>query len=125
MYDFFISHSSLDKNDVVVKLEQELKNNKYSIWYDESIINSGKNINQEITEGLKKSYCVLVILTKNFFKSNWGFFELGQVINSKEKRIVPIVYDVSNDELNYFLSIIGNTKYLKADANIDRKSTRL
>ncbi|MCI9654193.1 toll/interleukin-1 receptor domain-containing protein [Thomasclavelia cocleata] len=118
MYDFFISHSSLDKNDVVVKLEQELKNNKYSIWYDESIINSGKNINQEITEGLKKSYCVLVILTKNFFKSNWGFFELGQVINSKEKRIVPIVYDVSNDELNYFLSIIGNTKYLKADANI-------
>ena len=75
MYDFFISHSSLDKDTIVDELVDLLEKGNFSVWYDKNNILYGDNINKEIQDGLKKSFILILIVTHNFFKSKWVYFE--------------------------------------------------
>lgn len=114
MYDFFISHSSKDKDDIVEKLYEELSFLNFNVWYDKERIGFGDNINKEIDEGLKKSFCLLLVITKNFFDSKWVFFEFGKYSAYQKARIIPIVFDISAEEYLQVIQILGNIKYINA-----------
>lgn len=120
MYDFFISHSSKDKDDIVEKLYEELSFLNFNVWYDKERIAFGDNINKEIDEGLKNSFCLLLVITKNFFDSKWVFFEFGKYSAYQKARIIPIVFDISAEEYLQVIQILGNIKYINAkDKSID------
>ena len=52
MFDFFISHASIDKSAIVDNLVAILKNMGYSVWYDKNEISAGDDIRSEIKNGL-------------------------------------------------------------------------
>ncbi len=114
MYDFFISHSSKDKEKIVDELAHDISKKGYTVWYDAEQINLGDNINEEIDLGLKRSICLILIITKNFFKSKWVFFEFGKYSAYQKARIIPIIYDISSDEYLQIIQILGNTKFINA-----------
>ena len=114
MYDFFISHSSKDKDSIVEELYERLSLSKYNVWYDKEKIGFGNNINEEIDEGLKQSFCLLLIITKNFFDSKWVFFEFGKYSAYQKSRIIPIIFDISTEECLQIIQILGNVKYINA-----------
>ena len=106
MYDFFISHTSINKSLIVEPLVQELEKNNITVWYDKESILFGDDINQEIENGLKKSICLILIITKQFFESKWVFFEFGKYSAYEKARIIPVVYDITNEQ---YLQIIQNS----------------
>lgn len=114
MFDYFISHSSADKKSIVDELVDMLKNMGYSVWYDKHEILAGDNIPDEVQKGLSKSYCLILVLTSNFVKSEWTYFETGMFNAINCRRIIPIVFDITTDEINSIQSLIGNLKYLDA-----------
>lgn len=116
MFDFFISHSSIDKYAIVDDLVNILQNMGYKIWYDRDEILAGDNIVSKIKNGLRNSYCLILILTSNFMESKWTFYEIGSFDMNEKNRIVPLIYNIDKDNKNELLSIINNRKYL--DMNV-------
>ena len=112
IFDFFISHSSADKENVVEKLIPMLKNQGYSVWYDKNEILAGDNINSQILNGLKNSYCLLLIITDNFVTSKWTIFETTHFDTIKDRRIIPVIDKVSEKNKKQLFDIIGNRKYI-------------
>lgn len=112
MEDFFISHSSLDKNNIVDDLVQILKDMGYFVWYDKDKILAGDNIPQEINNGLQHSYCLLLVLTENFIKSKWTYFEAGQFSILNNRRIIPLMYNLSQKSKEVIANLFGNQKYI-------------
>ena len=114
MYDFFISHSSLDKEMIVDELVKGLEQKQFSVWYDKNNISYGDNINKEVQEGLKKCFTLVLVVTHNFFQSKWVYFESGQYSMFQKSKIVPIIYDIATEEYLQLLQILGNIKYINA-----------
>lgn len=92
MVDVFISHSSLDKPQLVEPLVQELKAKNVSVWYDKESIIYGENIKNKIMQGIQSSLVFVIILDDSFLKSCWANLELGISLHSGEK-ILPILYN--------------------------------
>lgn len=116
MVDFFISHSSMDKSTIVDNLVTTLENMGYKVWYDKKDILAGDDILSEIKKGLLNSYCLILVLTDNFAKSKWVFYETGAFDIQKNNRIIPMLYNISKNNRKTLLSIIGNRKYLDMNA---------
>lgn len=114
MFDFFISHSSLDKETIVDELVQQLENKQFNVWYDQNNISYGDNINKEVQEGLRKSFALILVVTHNFFQSKWVYFESGQYSIFQKAKIIPIIYDIATEEYLQLIQILGNIKYLNA-----------
>ena len=74
MFDFFISHSSVDKHDIVDDLVQIIRNMGYSVWYDKDEILAGDDISTKVQKGLSEAYCLILVITNNFMKSKWTFY---------------------------------------------------
>lgn len=123
-WDLFISHASEDKEDIVRPLCYELfKQNIWRIWYDEKNIQPGDSIVGRINEGLRDTRHGLVMLTSNFFKKRWTLEEL-ESLQSMGKRLLPIWYGVTANEVMSFSPLIGRIKaidYSIGTANVARQ----
>lgn len=60
MYDFFVSHSSIDKDNIVDELVNTLQNMGYYVWYDRNEILAGddsyyeRGSSQRISKSVKQ-----------------------------------------------------------------------
>ena len=122
MFDFFISHASIDKSAIVDNLVNTLQNMGYSVWYDKNEILAGDNILSKVKKGLSNSYCLILILTDNFAKSKWTFYETGAFDVQKSNRIIPLLYNISEDNKKLLLEIIGNRKYLDMNVSTNEEA---
>ena len=111
MFDFFVSHSSTDKSSIVNELVTVLQNMGYTVWYDKNEILAGDGILSSVKYGLSNSYCLILVITDNFAKSKWTFYETG-TFDAQNNRIIPLIYDVSETEKNTITGMLGNRKYL-------------
>lgn len=122
-YDFFISHASEDKNEIVRELADALICNGFKVWYDEFELKIGDSLRKSIDLGLVKSKYGLVIISPNFIKKNWTEYELnGMVAKEMEghKVILPIWHKVSKDEvLKYSPSLVDKLALNTAIHTID------
>ncbi len=117
MYDVFISHSSKDKADLVRPLSLALESCGLKVWLDEQCINEGDSISQSIFKGLSDSRCVILIVSKETWKSNWSFLESGYFIASREdKKIIPVLYGVSHSRFAGRFPFMADKKYITADS---------
>lgn len=114
MHDFFVSHCSKDKNTIVDNLVENLQNMGYSVWYDKEQILAGDDISTEVKKGLNNSFCLLLVISSNFIKSKWTFYETGIFDATGSERIIPLVYNASKDDKAIIQGILGNRKYLDA-----------
>jgi hypothetical protein len=112
MYDVFISHSSKDKDEYIYKLRNELKLLGHEVWLDADIILTGDNILDEIKKGIEESLCVVLVLTRNFFSSNWTALEVGLASVNPKIQIIPVVVDMQTSEIADKFPFLLTMKYL-------------
>ena len=62
-YDFFISHASEDKDDIVRSLADSLKESGFEVWYDEFELKIGDSLRKKIDAGLTNSRFGIVIIS--------------------------------------------------------------
>ncbi len=104
-FDFFISHASEDKDDIVRELAEALKENGFEVWYDEFELKIGDSLRKKIDNGLSKSRFGIVIISPSFVKKNWTEYELNGMVAKEmngHKVILPIWHKVSKDEVLKF-----------------------
>jgi len=117
MYDVFISHSSKDKSDYVYKLRNKMEELGCNVWVDEENIITGDNILNEIKMGIKDSLCVILILTKHFFDSNWTSLETGLTLSDTSIQIIPVLVDIPKSVIAEKYPFLLSIKYLCLDDN--------
>ncbi|MBN1970960.1 MAG: toll/interleukin-1 receptor domain-containing protein [Candidatus Delongbacteria bacterium] len=102
-YDFFICHASEDKNRIAIPLYYYLKNCKYNVWFDNSDIHIGNELNETIVNGLKNSKSFIVILSPAFFSSikTWTIKELNEIKQMVliGKKVFPIYHNMQPNEI--------------------------
>jgi len=104
-YDFFISHASEDKGEIVRELAEALVNNDFKVWYDEFELKIGDSLRKTIDNGLTKSKFGIVIISPSFIKKNWTEYELNGMVAKEmngHKVILPIWHKVTKDEVLRF-----------------------
>jgi TIR domain-containing protein len=102
----FLCHSSIDK-PFVRKLDTALRYCYISCWLDERDLDIGDSLHKSIGEAIKSCEYILPILSKNSIGSAWVIDELSAALalekESGEKRILPVLTDLSNQEIPVFL----------------------
>lgn len=104
-YDFFISHASEDKEDIVRALADALVNNGFKVWYDEFELRIGDSLRKSIDRGLINSRYGIVIISPSFIKKNWTEYELNGMVAREmdgHKVILPIWHKITKDEVLKF-----------------------
>lgn len=104
-YDFFISHASEDKDEIVRDLADALKKNGFDVWYDEFELKIGDSLRKKIDNGLAKSKYGIVIISPSFVKKNWPEYELNGMVAKEmngHKVILPIWHKITKDEVLKF-----------------------
>lgn len=119
-YDFFVCHASEDKEDFVDELVRVLNDRGAKVWYDKIVLKVGDSLRRGIDKGLMESKFGIVILSENFFGSDgkWREKELNALIaleNSEQDRhgrVLPIWYDVSEDQVAGYSPILVDRRAL-------------
>ncbi|MFH0794009.1 MAG: toll/interleukin-1 receptor domain-containing protein [bacterium] len=92
----FISHSSRDK-EFVRKLVGELEKQSLNVWFDEREIKVGDSIVGKISDGLKDSDYLVVVLSKASVASPWVREELNAAlmedISNKGCAVLPVLIE--------------------------------
>ncbi len=113
----FISYSYQDK-EFVEWLKAELQDLGLEIWYDESEILVGENIQKKVNEGIQSSSAFILVLSNSSKNSDWVRYEMNSAIllNAIKKGISILPIKIDDSEVPSDLS-----GYLYADFSDDRK----
>ena len=113
----FISHSHEDKIPVQ-RIVSRLQDVGHDVWIDSIKLRPGDNIQRKIGEGLESADLLIVVVSKNSFKSSWVQQEFSaialQQISKRERRIIPVKIDASDVP-----SYLANRLYLDLSENFD------
>lgn len=119
----FISHSHEDKH-AVQKIVARLEAAGHDVWIDSLKLRPGDNIQRKIQEGLEKADALVVVISKNSFRSKWVQQEFSaialQQISKRERRVLPVKIDSSTVP-----SYLANRVYLDLSENFDAGLERL
>lgn len=119
----FISHSSIDK-PFVKRLEAELSRDKsLRFWIDENELLAGDDIQKSISQTLKDSDYLILVISDNSTKSSWVNFEVSQFFGFADgKNIIPIVISKGQKFPEPIDNLIRRLKYLdfSDDSNWDK-----
>ncbi len=92
----FISHSSQDKS-FVRKLINDLKTKNLAVWFDEESLKPGDSIVAGISEGLKDTDYLVVVLSQASITSGWVQAELSSALmdqfSNRGTSVIPIKID--------------------------------
>jgi len=93
-FEIFISFSSIDRPRAR-ELAVELKHSGFQVWFDEWFISIGSNIPLEIQNGIENSRSVLMLMTPEYFASEWAKLESTALIyqdpTNSSKSILPVL----------------------------------
>lgn len=122
-WDVFISHASEDKNDVANPLAAKLNEIGLTVWYDQFTLKWGDSLMDSINNGLKNSLFGVVILSQSFFGKKWPETELKALFSlattSGEKKILPLRYRISHDEVVKYSPLLSDTISRSWDEGLD------
>lgn len=120
-YDVFMCHSSEDKESFVEPLATALHDEGINVWYDNFEIKWGGSIRASVDRGLAKSKFGIVVFSKAFFEkeTKWTEHELNGLF-AKETNgktvILPILHNVSIDELKKYYPAFSDRLAIKSDS---------
>lgn len=117
MLSVFISYSSKDASEAR-RLARELTRHDVRTWIDEYEILPGDSITQKISEGIRQSDFVIVLLSRNSLSSDWVRFEIGKAFAKNREassiRLIPVRIDDSP-----IPEYLKDVRYVDLTANYD------
>lgn len=119
----FISYSRLD-NLAVDKIVERLKKDGHDVWRDTLQLKPGDNIQETVEKGLAQADAMVVVVSRNSFKSKWIQQEFTSIaiqqISKRERRIIPLKIDDSPVP-----SYLADRVYIDMSENFDAGLERL
>lgn len=113
-YDVFVSHANANKQSFVDSLYEQLNRLRIRIWYDSTEIDWGDGLKEKIQEGLSKCRFGIVILSPEFIDRKWTNQELTELLTrqneSREKVVLPLLYNLTVDEMKAQYPVLENIK---------------
>lgn len=127
-YDFFISHASEDKDEIVRPLVSGLSKHGVRVWYDEFTLTIGDSLRRSIDYGLRHSRYGIVILSKAFFSKNWTQYELDglTILQMKRRKVIlPVWHGVDHAYISQYSPSLAdkvafNSSAMTVDELVDR-----
>lgn len=117
-YDVFISHASLDKEEVVNELVKQLRNLGIKVWIDTTDITWGSSCRASMDEGLKKARYGIVILSPNYIAEDryWTRAEMDALFQLESatgrKILLPVWHRLSMEDVMAFSPLIASRNAL-------------
>ncbi len=88
-YRVFISHSAQDQG-LVISLANLLSKFGVEVFVAEWYLTPGERLDKKVFEQIKKSDCIVVLLTRNGMRSSWVQQEIGYSLQ-RDKPVIPMV----------------------------------
>ena len=102
-FDVFISHASNDKLAYVEELYETISLLGIPIFYDTDTMSWGDKWKERLLEGTESSEFAIIVISNNFFGSQWAEWELNAFLDrqnsSGQKIILPLLYEITLEEL--------------------------
>lgn len=109
----FISHSSIDKPFAHKLMSAISADDEMNFWIDEQEILAGDNIQKSISQNLKSSDYLILLISENSVQSKWVSFEISQFMGfTDNKKIIPIILTKGQQFPEPIDNLIRNLKYL-------------
>lgn len=110
----FLSYSYQDRDKVDLIVDKLIKSG-IEVYFDSNLTATNSlSIKQNLKYIIEASETVLVVLSKNFLKSEWANYELSAFLNESHKRkvtVIPIIIEKSSipsDLLDYEIINLSN-----------------
>jgi glycogen synthase len=135
--DVFICHASEDKENIARPLAEAFGRARISYWYDDAEVEWGGSVTARVSEGLRKSRYVLVILSPASMSAqkHWPDSELHAALNEEactgKNKILPLLagspheQKAITDQIRDQLYLLTDKKYISWDGNPDAVVSRL
>lgn len=120
--EFFICHSSEDKESFVRPLAKYMLKSGATIFYDEYSIKLGDSLTQKINQGLQNAKFAIIILSEAFFQKNWTQAELQSIYNlyvSNHLRLIIIYHEISNEDVKKRYPLLSDIYAVSSDRGIE------
>jgi len=127
-YDAFISHAVEDKIPIANELCAKLEMAGLKIWYSGKELGVGDSIEKTIEKGLNRSRYGIVIFSPTYLSKNWTIREFYTLLAKEieeHKVILPVLYNVTLDELKNKDLVMADRFAVNADMGIDFVAERL
>jgi uncharacterized protein YjbI with pentapeptide repeats len=97
-WDFFICHSSEDKDTVAGPLARTLKKSKQRVWLDAHQLGLGDALLDRIDFGISGCKFGVALISRSFFGRSWTSHEIDQMIR-RRARIFVVLHGVDRGEV--------------------------
>jgi hypothetical protein len=127
-YDAFISHAVEDKIPIANELCAKLEMAGLKIWYSGKELGIGDSIEKTIEKGLNRSRYGIVILSPTYLAKNWTIREFYTLLAKEieeQKVILPVLYNITLDELKNKDLLMADRFAVNAERGIDFVVERL
>ena len=127
-YDAFISHAVEDKIPIANELCAKLEQAGLKIWYSGKELGVGDSIEKTIEKGLNRSRYGIVIFSPTYLAKNWTIREFYTLLAKEikeQKVILPVLYNITLDELKNKDLLMADRFAVNSDRGIDFVVDRL
>lgn len=127
-YDAFISHAVEDKIPIANELCAKLERAGLKIWYSGKELGIGDSIEKTIEKGLNRSRYGIVIFSPTYLAKNWTIREFYTLLAKEieeQKVILPVLFNITLDELKNKDLLMADRFAVNADRGIDFVVERL
>lgn len=127
-YDAFISHAVEDKIPIANELCAKLERAGLKIWYSGKELGVGDSIEKTIERGLNRSRYGIVIFSPTYLAKNWTIREFYTLLAKEieeQKVILPVLYNISLDDLRNRDMVMADRFAVNANKGIDFVVDRL
>ena len=127
-YDAFISHAVEDKIPIANELCAKLERAGLKIWYSGKELGIGDSIEKTIERGLNRSRYGIVIFSPTYLAKNWTIREFYTLLAKEieeQKVILPVLYNITLDELKNKDLVMADRFAVNSDRGIDFVVERL
>lgn len=127
-YDAFISHAVEDKIPIANELCAKLERAGLKIWYSGKELGIGDSIEKTIERGLNRSRYGIVIFSPTYLAKNWTIREFYTLLAKEieeQKVILPVLYNITLDELKNKDLVMADRFAVNSDRGMDFVVERL
>jgi hypothetical protein len=122
IHDVFLSHAVEDRVGFVDELYEKLTAQKLVTWHSGKRLPPGSDLNNTIKKAIDDSRFGVVVFSKKFLKGQWLATELAwlqQKENRDTKVILPVLYDLTAEELAPFYPWIAQKYCINSNKGVD------
>lgn len=114
----FLSHAFKDKKLFADRFSEELGKRIANVWYSGEGVKHGEDFSQRISEAIKESNYVVLLLSENFADAKWAMAEYNIAVdlyNRGETLLIPVWVKMSREQINRNFIMVAGIKAIQCD----------